>query len=106
MPSAYIALGSNIGNREATIRHAVDHLAAAGTVTKRSSIYETDPIGYVDQPAFLNAVVELKTALEPDELLTKIHQIEHEFGRERSFRNAPRTIDLDLLLYDDLILNT
>jgi 2-amino-4-hydroxy-6-hydroxymethyldihydropteridine diphosphokinase len=106
MGTAYIALGSNIGDRKASLRQAVDRMAELGTITKRSSIYETDPVGYFDQPAFLNAVLELETSLEPVELLAKLHQIEHDLGRERSFRNAPRTIDLDLLLFDDLVLTS
>jgi 2-amino-4-hydroxy-6-hydroxymethyldihydropteridine diphosphokinase len=100
---AYVALGANLGDREAAIRRAIGRLDALGKVEAVSPIYETDPVGYLDQPAFLNAVARLRTALSPKDLLTALHRIEAEAGRVRTFQNAPRPLDLDLLLYDDLI---
>ena len=75
-------------------------------ITGVSSLYETEPVGYLEQPAFLNAVVALDTALAPVDLLHALLGIERDLGRTRSFRNAPRTLDLDLLLVDDVILDT
>lgn len=106
MSVAYVALGANLGDRLAAIDGAVASLAAFGDVAAVSSIYETDPIGYLDQPTFLNAVACVRTDLPPLSLLQGLHQIEQEGGRDRTFRNAPRTLDLDLLLYDDLTLAT
>lgn len=106
MSVAYIALGANLGDRLAAIDGAAAALAACGDVTAVSSIYETDPVGYLDQPPFLNAAARVRTDLLPLLLLQGLHQIEQAGGRERTFRNAPRTLDLDLLLYDDLTLAT
>jgi len=100
---AYIGLGSNLGDRQATLRQAVRRLGTYGRVVAVSSLYETEPVGYRDQPWFLNAVVALETTLGPRELLAALLAIERDFGRERTFRNAPRTLDLDLLLYDGLV---
>ncbi len=104
--TAWIALGSNLGDRLATLREAVAGLAGLGSIEARSSVYETDPVGYLDQPPFLNAVICLRTTLEPEPLLEQLLLIETSLGRERSFANAPRTLDLDLLLYDDLLIET
>jgi 2-amino-4-hydroxy-6-hydroxymethyldihydropteridine diphosphokinase len=103
--TAYIALGSNLGDRLAALQRAVDALDAYGTVVAVSSLYDTVPVGYVDQPTFLNAAVQFETALSPAALLAALHQIEADNGRVRTFLNAPRTLDLDLLLYDDIIIN-
>lgn len=103
--TAYIAFGANLGDRLSTLRDAVRGLRRIGQVTGTSTVYETEPVGYVDQPAFLNAVVSLETALSPRQLLDALLRIEAEHGRERTFRNAPRTLDLDLLLYDDLMID-
>jgi 2-amino-4-hydroxy-6-hydroxymethyldihydropteridine diphosphokinase len=93
---AYVGVGSNLGDREATIRAAVDALPGVVAV---SSLRETDPVGVTDQPAFLNGAVALETELSPRELLERLLAIERELGRERRERWGPRTIDLDLLLY-------
>jgi 2-amino-4-hydroxy-6-hydroxymethyldihydropteridine diphosphokinase len=74
-------------------------------VLRRSSVYETDPVGYLDQPAFLNMVVAVETSLSPRELLARLLKIERELGRVRTFRNAPRIIDLDILLVGSMILD-
>ncbi|MEI1419801.1 MULTISPECIES: 2-amino-4-hydroxy-6-hydroxymethyldihydropteridine diphosphokinase [Bacillus] len=99
---AYIALGSNIGDKEAYLRQAVAllHQHDAVTVTKVSSIYETDPVGYEDQDEFLNMAVEIKTSLNPFELLELTQHIENELGRTREVRWGPRTADLDILLFN------
>jgi 2-amino-4-hydroxy-6-hydroxymethyldihydropteridine diphosphokinase len=106
MVTAYIGLGSNVGDRMATLRTAVQRLETLGRVTRVSRLYETEPVGYLDQPRFLNAVVALETALAPVDLLRALLGIERESGRTRSFPNAPRALDLDLLLVDDVTLET
>ena len=104
MPRAYVGLGANLGDREATIRRALDLLAAEPGVAlvAVSSIRETDPLGYRDQPRFLNAVAAVETELRPRELLERLLAVEHKLGRTRDGpRFGPRVIDLDLLLYGD-----
>lgn len=99
---AFVGLGSNLGDREATIRQALELLGELGTV-RASSIRETDPVGITDQPKFLNAVAEIETDLTARQLLDRLLAIELELGRDRAgaVRWGPRTIDLDLLLYGD-----
>jgi 2-amino-4-hydroxy-6-hydroxymethyldihydropteridine diphosphokinase len=104
--TAYISLGSNLGDRMAALRAAIEALGEYGTVDAVSAVYETTPVGYVDQPDFLNAVVRLETDLPPVPLLDALNTIEANMGRVRTFRNAPRTLDLDLLLYGDQIVST
>jgi 2-amino-4-hydroxy-6-hydroxymethyldihydropteridine diphosphokinase len=102
MPDVYIGLGANLGDREATIRKALDLLAAEGDldVVAVSSLRETDPVGYEDQPRFLNGAAALRTELAPRRLLERLQALERRLGRDRSGpRFGPRTIDLDLLLY-------
>ena len=96
MTVAYVGLGSNLGDREATIRRAI---AALPGVIAVSELRETDPVGVTEQPAFLNGAVALETELSPGELLDSLLAVERELGRERRERWGPRTIDLDLLLY-------
>ena len=98
MTRAYIGVGANMGDREATIRAAVTALSGVVAV---SQLRETDPVGVVDQPSFLNGAVVLETELSPRELLDALLAVEREHGRERRERWGPRTIDLDLLLYGD-----
>ena len=105
MAVAYIGLGANLGDRLGTLRTAVQRLRTFGRVTAVSSLYETEPVGYLEQPRFLNAVVALETALPPAGLLRALLSIERDLGRTRSFANAPRTLDLDLLLVEDVILD-
>jgi 2-amino-4-hydroxy-6-hydroxymethyldihydropteridine diphosphokinase len=106
MPTAYIALGSNLGDREATLATAKDRLGRLGWVQACSSLYETEPVGFHDQPAFLNAVLALETELEPLPLLDALLAIERELGRDRSqgVVNGPRILDLDLLLMEDAVI--
>jgi 2-amino-4-hydroxy-6-hydroxymethyldihydropteridine diphosphokinase len=102
MTLAYVGLGSNLGNSERLIREAAELIGAR----RLSSIVETEPWGYVDQPNFLNAVAELETALSPRQLLDHLLDVERRLGRERvGHRWGPRTIDLDLLLYGDEIVD-
>jgi 2-amino-4-hydroxy-6-hydroxymethyldihydropteridine diphosphokinase len=105
--TTYISAGSNQGEREAHLRRGIELLGQAGvTVNRVSSTFETEPVGYLDQPWFLNVVVEAHTGLTPHELLAVCQHIEGAEGRVRSFRNAPRTLDLDILFYDQLVLQT
>ena len=104
MMRAYVGLGANLGDRSAMLRTAVEHLRreSALTVAGVSSVRETDPVGYVEQPRFLNAVVAIDTDLPPRELLDRLLGIERRLGRTREGpRFGPRTIDLDLLLFGD-----
>jgi 2-amino-4-hydroxy-6-hydroxymethyldihydropteridine diphosphokinase len=98
----YIGLGANLGDRETTIRRALQLLESGDTtVVEVSTLRETDPVGYDDQPRFLNGAAALQTELEPRQLLDRLLAVELELGRDRSGpRFGPRTIDLDLLLYD------
>jgi 2-amino-4-hydroxy-6-hydroxymethyldihydropteridine diphosphokinase len=102
----YLALGTNIGDRLANLGAALAAFAAIIDVKAQSAIYETEPWGYTDQPAFLNMVVEGRTGLSPLELLIRLKQMELTLGRTPTFRNGPRLIDLDILFYDDLVLDT
>lgn len=103
--TVYLALGSNLGDRAENLRRARDALAPQVQVLAASSVYETQPWGYLDQPAFLNQVIAAKTMLTPQALLAHLKQIEQGLGRQTTFRYGPRLIDLDILFYDDLILN-
>ena len=109
MPRAYVALGSNLGDRERTLTDAVDALRAEDgvEVAAVSALIETDPVGYLDQPPFLNGVAALETTLAPRELLDLLLEVERRFGRVREGVPAqgPRTLDLDLLLYGDAELD-
>jgi 2-amino-4-hydroxy-6-hydroxymethyldihydropteridine diphosphokinase len=102
MHTAFIALGSNLGVPEGKVRQGIAALAELPQVqlVAASSLYRSAPVGHTDQPDFVNAVARLSTGLAPQALLAALLAIEQRFGRERSFRNAPRTLDLDLLLYD------
>lgn len=104
--TAYIALGSNVGDRAAHVRRAAGLLSGAGTVTGLSSLYLTEPVGKRDQAPFINAVAAVATRLPPDDLLAVCRSIEARLGRERAERWGPRTIDLDILLYGDLTVHT
>ncbi len=103
---AFIALGSNLGEREAMIRQALEALAALPQteLLRASSLYDTEPVGDMDQPNFLNAVAQVDTDLAPRQLLWNLMLIEKRLGRERTRPWGPRTIDLDLLLYGDEVI--
>jgi 2-amino-4-hydroxy-6-hydroxymethyldihydropteridine diphosphokinase len=108
MAIAYIGLGSNLGDREANLRNAATRMASLPGVSvfKKSSISETVPVDYLDQPRFLNQVIIIETTLSPPDLLAALKRCEAEMGREKSVPKGPRSIDLDILLYDNLILST
>lgn len=102
MNKVYLALGTNIEPRESFLRRAVESLENENiTIVKKSSIYETPPVGYTDQAHFLNMVLEVNTVLTSEELLDTCQNIEKSLGRERLIRFGPRTIDLDILVYND-----
>jgi len=105
--TAFIGLGSNLEDPRSQLLRAFAELGELpGTrLIARSSLYRSAPVGYTDQPEFVNAVAKIWTALAPQALLQALLQIEHRHGRERTFRNAPRTLDLDILLYDDVQLH-
>jgi len=106
MPTiAYIGIGSNIGDREATCLKAIELLARAGPVTAVSSLYYTEPVGYKEQEDFINAVAAVATDKSPEELLSICRSIEDTLGRTRAIRWGPRTIDLDILFYGDRVVN-
>jgi 2-amino-4-hydroxy-6-hydroxymethyldihydropteridine diphosphokinase len=112
MKIACIGMGGNLpseaGPPEATLTAAVTRLAGLGAVRARSSLYSTTPVGFADQPRFVNAAAVLETTLTPFELLGALLLIEKEFGRNRlsSFANGPRTLDLDVLLYGDFVVGS
>lgn len=107
MPTVYLSLGSNVGDREANLRAAVAALAPAGVhVQKLSSIYETEPVDYLDQAWFLNCVVEGETELTPQRLLQALRSIETQLGSQKPFAKGPRKIDLDVLLYGSETIDT
>ncbi len=101
MSAIYLSLGSNIGHREANLERALRLLGEEVKIHRISSIYETAPVGYADQPSFLNMVCEGETLLDPWELLAFVKGIERRMGRTPNFRNGPRVIDVDILFYDD-----
>jgi 2-amino-4-hydroxy-6-hydroxymethyldihydropteridine diphosphokinase len=103
---AYLALGTNLGNRIHNFRAALSLLSPDFEWVAVSRVYETPPWGFADQPPFLNMVLRARTALEPEALLRTLKQAEVQIGREHTFRWGPRLIDLDILFYDDLVLDT
>ncbi len=104
---AYLGLGSNLGDREANLVEAAKQLEQGGQLflSRASSIYETAPWGYTEQPFFLNCVLEVETDLAPAPLLARVQAVEVQMGREPGFRYGPRLIDIDILLYGDLVLS-
>jgi 2-amino-4-hydroxy-6-hydroxymethyldihydropteridine diphosphokinase len=106
MAKVYIGIGSNVGNREENVARALTLLAERGVrVLRNSSVHETKPWGVAEQPLFLNMVIEAETPLNPREVLRQLKSIEEDMGRVEAGRWGPRIMDLDILLYDDLILD-
>ncbi len=101
---AWLGLGANLGDCSGALTSALAALARLGTIQAISTVYRTEPVGFLQQPDFWNLVVRLATPLEPAALLTAARRLEDEAGRTRPFRDAPRTLDIDLLLYDDVVL--
>ncbi len=100
----YLSLGSNLGDREANLRNAIERLRGVGNPVAISSFYETEPIDVVSQPWFLNCAVKLDTEKMPRQLITAILSLEQEMGRQRKQGKAPRTIDIDILLFGSSII--
>jgi 2-amino-4-hydroxy-6-hydroxymethyldihydropteridine diphosphokinase len=107
MPTVYLALGSNVGDREKNLREALRLLGESRIrIEKLSSIYETEPVDYLDQAWFLNAVLEAQTDLPAAQLLGRLRDIESQMGSKKAFAKGPRLIDVDILLYDDETVDT
>lgn len=100
----YLGLGANLSDRQNNLAQALQHIRARAAVEQVSACYETEPVGYLDQPKFLNLTCAISTELSPQELLAFLKQIEARMGREKTFRDGPRPIDIDILFYDDLVL--
>ena len=106
MTTVYLGLGSNLGDREKNLSWALALLSRQTKLARISSIYETAPLGYTQQPLFLNLACQVTTQDKPLKLLEKIKAIEWNMGRRKSFHNAPRVIDIDILLYGALVLHS
>jgi 2-amino-4-hydroxy-6-hydroxymethyldihydropteridine diphosphokinase len=107
MPNvAYLSLGSNVGEREEQLREAMSRLGAVGRVVAGSSFYETEPIEFTQQPWFLNCAIALETSQTPEKLMATILRIEEKMGRRRVQKKGPRTIDIDILLFGDSIIDS
>ena len=102
----YLSLGSNLGDRQVNLRHAIGRLLELGYVQEVSSLYETEPVELTDQPWFLNCAVAVRTELIPREFLSGMLAIERSMGRERTQPKGPRLIDIDILLYGAAMINT
>lgn len=103
--TVHLALGTNIGNREQNLELALDEISEFGEIKAKSSLHETEPWGYKQQNKFLNMAIEIETDLKPIDLLARIHEIEHKMGRTKEIKNGPRIIDIDILLYEDQIID-
>lgn len=106
MFNVFIGLGSNLGNRTENCLAAIEHLSDFTIIKSVSSFYETEPVGNEDQPRFINAVAKVNTLLSPLNLLNSLKTIEGQLGREKNERWGPRTIDLDILIYEDFVLDS
>jgi 2-amino-4-hydroxy-6-hydroxymethyldihydropteridine diphosphokinase len=102
----YLSLGSNLGDREAQLQEVIRRLESTGTLRSVSSIYETEPVEFTDQPQFLNCAVALETSSTPEQLMLQLLTIEKAMGRQRIQKKGPRTIDLDILLFEDEVIAT
>jgi 2-amino-4-hydroxy-6-hydroxymethyldihydropteridine diphosphokinase len=104
--TAYLSLGSNLGDREGHLRDAISRLGSEGRVTAVSSFYETEPVEVTAQPWFLNCAIALETPKTPEVLMTSILRIEQGMGRKREQKKGPRTIDIDILLFGHAVIAT
>jgi GTP cyclohydrolase IV len=102
----YLAFGTNLGDRQSQLLEALQYIRAKASIEKISGCYETKPVGYLQQPDFLNMACLITTEIAAPELLRWLKQIEKQMGRQTSFRNAPRPIDIDILFYNNLILES
>jgi len=107
MPNlVYLSLGSNVGDRENHLRDAIGRLGSEGRIASVSSFYETEPVEFTDQAWFLNCAVALETTRTPGHLMTAVLHIEQEMGRRRTQKKGPRTIDIDILLFGDMVVDS
>lgn len=106
MPRIFLGIGSNLGDREASLQEAVEMISGKVRILKVSSLYETEPVGYLDQPWFLNLVLEGETDLLPRELLSFTQSVEQAMKRVKTIRWGPRTIDVDILLYEGVTMDS
>ena len=106
MPVVFLGLGTNLGDRAANLAAARQQLGAKLTLIRASSVYETEPWGYREQPAFLNQALQAETDLSPQRLLRLLKRLERRLGRTRTFRYGPRLIDIDILFYDRTVINS
>lgn len=106
MAKVFLGLGSNIGDKEKNIHDALSHLSDFCTIKKMSRLYLTEPVGEVQQDWFLNCCAEIETMLTPEELLVRLKSIEQKLGRTKTVKNGPRSIDIDILFYDDVVVKT
>jgi 2-amino-4-hydroxy-6-hydroxymethyldihydropteridine diphosphokinase len=105
MATVYLGLGSNLGDRKQNLSQALELLSKHAVIEQVSSVHETEPVGFKEQPLFLNAVCRISTGLKPGQLLRLAKKIEARLGRTESFANAPRPIDIDILFYDNEVLD-
>lgn len=103
---SYLGLGTNLGDRADNLRNALSRLRQIGEVEAVSRVYESEPVGFREQPDFWNLAARIRTKCEPKELFFRVKQIERELGRSESIRNGPRVIDIDILTYDQLVLHS
>jgi 2-amino-4-hydroxy-6-hydroxymethyldihydropteridine diphosphokinase len=103
--TVYLSLGSNVGDREQNLRDAISRLGPVGRVVSVSSFYETEPVEVTEQPWFVNCAVEVETAKTPQEVMAILLGIEEKMGRRRSGKKGPRAIDMDILLFDDMVVD-
>jgi len=101
---AYLSLGSNVGDREGYLREAISRLSDAGHIVSVSSIYETEPVEVTSQAWFLNCAVALETTRTPQQLMAAVLAMEHTMGRQRTQKKGPRTIDIDIVLFGDRVV--
>ncbi len=104
MNRVFLGLGSNIGNKKENLLTAIDILQNGGSIEKESSIYDTKPVGYADQDNFLNMVVEFNTEMNANDLLIFLQGIEERLGKKIEFKNGPRTIDIDILFFNNELI--
>jgi 2-amino-4-hydroxy-6-hydroxymethyldihydropteridine diphosphokinase len=104
--TVYLSLGSNLGDRVANLQRINERLAQLGTIVAASSLYETEPVEVEDQPLFLNCVVALETELTPEQLLSRVLELEQSMGRKRTQVKGPRTVDIDIVLFGNSIVDT
>jgi len=103
---AYLSLGSNVGDRQAQLQDAISRLRSISRVIAQSSFYETEPVEFTDQPWFLNCAVAIETEKSPQEFMDDLLQIEKEMGRKRVQKKGPRSIDIDILLFDGVVVDS